>query len=159
PLEESTEMRPRISADHRAKVASFLEDGATVAFRGSAPQGAGYWFAPTVLSPVSNTDRVAREEIFGPIAAVIPFADEDEAIRIANDTIYGLCGSIWTSNAGRAMRVARALETGTISVNSNNSVRVTTPFGGFKQSGVGRELGPDALDHYTELKNVFLSTT
>src|SRR5467141_1182487 len=159
PLNESTEMGPLISADHRAKVASFLEDGATVAFRGSAPQGAGYWFAPTVLSPVSNTDRVAREEIFGPIAAVIPFADEDEAIRIANDTIYGLSGSIWTSNAGRAMRVARALETGTISVNSNNSVRVTTPFGGFKQSGVGRELGPDALDHYTELKNVFLSTT
>src|SRR5256712_12726160 len=159
PLDESTEMGPLISADHRAKVASFLEDGATVAFRGSAPQGAGYWFAPTVLSPVSNTDRVAREEIFGPIAAVIPFADEDEAIRIANDTIYGLSGSIWTSNAGRAMRVARALETGTISVNSNNSVRVTTPFVGLKQSGVGRELGPDALDHYTELKNVFLSTT
>jgi betaine-aldehyde dehydrogenase len=152
-------MGPLISADHRAKVASFLNDGARVAFRGSAPAGAGFWFPPTVLSPVSNTDRVAREEIFGPIAAVIPFADEDEAIRIANDTIYGLSGSIWTSNAGRAMRVARALETGTISVNSNNSVRVTTPFGGFKQSGVGRELGPDALDHYTELKNVFLSTT
>src|SRR6266853_2818352 len=159
PLDEETQMGPLISADHRAKVASFLDDGARVAFRGSAPEGAGFWFPPTVLSPVSNTDRVAREEIFGPIAAVIPFADEDEAIRIANDTIYGLSGSIWTNNAGRAMRVARALETGTISVNSNNSVRVTTPFGGFKQSGVGRELGPDALDYYTELKNVFLATT
>jgi betaine-aldehyde dehydrogenase len=159
PLDDKTEMGPLISADHRSKVASYLDDGAHVAFRGSAPSGAGFWFAPTVLSPVAPSDRAAREEIFGPIVAVIPFHDEEEAIRIANDTVYGLSGSIWTSNAGRAMRVARALETGTISINSNNSVRVTTPFGGFKQSGIGRELGPFALDHYTELKNVFLSTT
>jgi acyl-CoA reductase-like NAD-dependent aldehyde dehydrogenase len=159
PLDDGTEMGPLISADQRAKVATYLEDGAPVAIRGSAPTGPGYWFAPTVLAPVSPTDRAAREEIFGPIVAVIPFRDEAEAIAIANDTIYGLSGSVWTSNAGRAMRVARALETGTISINSNTSVRVTTPFGGFKQSGVGRELGPNALDHYTELKNVFLSTS
>ena len=158
PLDDGTEMGPLISADHRSRVASYIEDEARVAIRGSAPSGAGYWFPPTVLGPVANSDRAAREEIFGPIAVVIPFDDENEAIRIANDTIYGLSGSIWTSSAARAMRVARGLETGTISINSNTSVRVTTPFGGFKQSGVGRELGPDALEHYTELKNVFLST-
>src|SRR5712671_5321626 len=159
PLAETTEMGPLISADQREKVSSYVEDEKRVAIRGSAPTGPGYWFPPTVLSPVSNTDRAAREEIFGPVVAVIPFEDEADAIRIANDTIYGLSGSIWTSNAGRALRVARALETGTISINSNSSVRVTTPFGGFKQSGVGRELGPHALEHYTELKNVFLSTS
>ena len=157
PLDDATQMGPLISADHREKVASYVDDG-TVAFRGSAPDGPGYWFPPTVLSPVSNDERVAREEIFGPVVAVIPFDDEADAVRIANDTVYGLSGSIWTRDGARALRVARALETGNISVNSNSSVRVTTPFGGFKQSGVGRELGPFALEHYTELKNVFIST-
>jgi acyl-CoA reductase-like NAD-dependent aldehyde dehydrogenase len=158
PLAEETQMGPLVSAEQRAKVASYLEDGVPVAFRGSSPQGPGFWFPPTVLCPVSNEDRVAREEVFGPVVAVIPFDDEGEAIRLANDTIYGLSGSIWTRDAGRALRVARAIETGTISINSNTSVRVTTPFGGFKQSGLGRELGPHALEHYTELKNVFLAT-
>jgi betaine-aldehyde dehydrogenase len=159
PLDDATQMGPLISADHREKVASYVDDDAPVAFRGSAPDGPGYWFPPTVLSPVSNDDRAAREEIFGPVAAVIPFDDEAEGVKIANDTVYGLSGSIWTRDGARALRVARALETGNISVNSNSSVRVTTPFGGFKQSGVGRELGPFALEHYTELKNVFISTS
>jgi betaine-aldehyde dehydrogenase len=112
-----------------------------------------------VLCPVSNDDRAAREEIFGPVAAVIPFEDEADAIRIANETIYGLSGSIWTRDGAKALRVARAVETGTLSINSNTSVRVSTPFGGFKQSGIGRELGPHALDYYTELKNVFIATS
>jgi acyl-CoA reductase-like NAD-dependent aldehyde dehydrogenase len=159
PLDEETQMGPLISASQREKVASFVDDDSRVVIRGSAPDGPGFWFPPTVLAPVSNDERVAREEIFGPVAAVIPFEDEADAIRIANDTIYGLSGSIWTENGARALRVARAFETGTISINSNSSVRVTTPFGGFKQSGIGRELGPHALDHYTELKNVFISTT
>jgi acyl-CoA reductase-like NAD-dependent aldehyde dehydrogenase len=129
-----------------------------VAIRGSAPDGPGYWFPPTVLGPVSNDERAAREEIFGPVACVIPFADEAEAVRLANDTIYGLSGSIWTRDGARALRVARQIETGVLSINDNTSVRVSTPFGGFKQSGVGRELGPDALDAYTEVKNVFFKT-
>jgi acyl-CoA reductase-like NAD-dependent aldehyde dehydrogenase len=158
PLDESTQMGPLISAEQREKVGSYVEDGAPVAIRGSAPEGPGFWFPPTVLCPVSNDDRAAREEIFGPVASVIPFDGEDEAVRIANDTIYGLSGSIWTRDGAKALRVARALETGTISINSNTSVRVSTPFGGFKQSGVGRELGPHALDYYTELKNVFMAT-
>jgi acyl-CoA reductase-like NAD-dependent aldehyde dehydrogenase len=158
PLDELTEMGPLISAGQRETVGSFVPDGASIAFQGSIPTGAGFWFPPTVLAPVSNDDRAAREEIFGPVACVIPFEGEEEAIRLANDTIYGLSGSIWTGNGGRALRVARALDTGVISINSNSSVRVSTPFGGFKQSGVGRELGPDALEHYTDVKNVYFKT-
>jgi betaine-aldehyde dehydrogenase len=158
PLDEGTEMGPLISAGHRETVASFLADGAPVAFRGSAPEGPGYWFAPTVLGPIDNGDRAAQEEIFGPIACVIPFDGEADAIRLANDTVYGLSGSIWTRDGARALRVARAVDTGVLSINSNTSVRVATPFGGFKQSGVGRELGPHALEHYTEVKNVYYAT-
>jgi betaine-aldehyde dehydrogenase len=158
PLDDETEMGPLISADQREKVASYLEGDAPVAIRGSAPDGPGFWFPPTVLAPVSNDDRVAREEIFGPVASVIPFEGEQEAVRIANDTIYGLSGSIWSRNGAKALRTARAIDTGVISINSNTSVRVATPFGGFKQSGVGRELGPDALEAYTEVKNVYYAT-
>jgi acyl-CoA reductase-like NAD-dependent aldehyde dehydrogenase len=155
PEDEATEMGPLISAQHRETVASFV-DGDPL-FRGDAPAGRGFWF-PCTLVEATNDDRVAREEVFGPVAALIPFADEDEAIRIANDTPYGLSGSIWTENGARALRVARALETGVLSINSNSSVRPSTPFGGFKQSGFGRELGMHALDGYSEVKNVFMAT-
>ncbi len=158
PLSEQTQMGPLISAAQREAVDSFLHDGVQVAFRGSAPDGPGFWFAPTVLCPVAPGDRVAREEVFGPIAAVMTFRDEAEAIALANDTVYGLSGSIWTRDGARALRVARAVETGVLSINSNNSVRVTTPFGGFKQSGYGRELGPHALDAYTEVKTIYYAT-
>jgi acyl-CoA reductase-like NAD-dependent aldehyde dehydrogenase len=159
PLAESTEMGPLISAAQRESVASFLDGEAPVAVRGQAPQGPGFWFAPTVLCPVDPAARAAREEIFGPVACVIPFDDEADAIRLANDTIYGLSGSIWSRDGARALRVARALEVGVLSINSNTSVRVATPFGGFKQSGYGRELGPHALDAYTEVKSIFYSTS
>ncbi|MBA3425408.1 MAG: aldehyde dehydrogenase [Rubrobacter sp.] len=158
PFDEATEMGPLISADHREKVAAYVPDEAPVAIRGEAPEGNGFWYPPTVLAPVSNDDRAAREEIFGPVVAVIPFDDEEDAIRQANDTVYGLSGSIWTENGAKALRVARRIETGVLSINSNTSVRVAAPFGGFKQSGVGRELGPHALDAYTEVKNVYIST-
>ncbi len=158
PLDERTEMGPLISAAQRETVASFVPDGAPVAFRGSAPDGPGYWFPPTVLYPIAPDARAVREEIFGPVACVIPFADEADAIAMANDTIYGLSGSIWTGDGARALRVARAIDTGVLSINSNSSVRVTTPFGGFKQSGYGRELGPHALDAYTEVKSVYYAT-
>jgi acyl-CoA reductase-like NAD-dependent aldehyde dehydrogenase len=158
PLDEATQMGPLISAAQRDTVASFLDDGPPIAFRGSAPDGPGFWFAPTVLAPVKPDDRVAQEEVFGPIAAVIAFADEAEAVRLANDTIYGLSGSIWTRDGARALRVARGVQTGVLSINANTSVRVSTPFGGFKQSGYGRELGPHALEAYTECKTIFYAT-
>ena len=155
PEKEGTDMGPLISADHRKKVAAYVNG--TPLFKGKVPEGDGFWF-PCTLVAATNDDPVAREEVFGPVAAVIPFTDEEEAVRIANDTPYGLSGSIWTRNGARALRVARALETGVLSINSNSSVRVTTPFGGFKQSGFGRELGMHAMDGYSELKNVFMST-
>jgi acyl-CoA reductase-like NAD-dependent aldehyde dehydrogenase len=158
PTAEDTEMGPLISADQRAHVASFVPEGAPVAFRGSAPSGPGFWYPPTVLAPVSTGNPAYTEEIFGPVVTVTPFADEAEAIAMANDSPYGLSGSIWTGNVGRAIRVARGVETGNLSVNSHSSVRYWTPFGGFKQSGLGRELGPDAVDAFTEVKNVFIST-
>jgi acyl-CoA reductase-like NAD-dependent aldehyde dehydrogenase len=155
PADEATEMGPLISAAHRETVSSFV-DGEPL-FRGEAPDGPGFWF-PCTLVEATNEDRIAREEVFGPVAAVIPFADEQEAVRLANETPYGLSGSIWTRDGARALRVARAVEAGVLSVNSNSSVRVATPFGGFKQSGFGRELGMHALEGYSETKNVFVST-
>jgi acyl-CoA reductase-like NAD-dependent aldehyde dehydrogenase len=150
-------MGPLISAQHRETVAGYVDDHATSLFRGDVPDAAGFWY-PCTLVEASNDDRIAREEVFGPVAAVIPFSDEADAVRIANDTPYGLSGSIWTRDGARALRVARALETGVLSINSNSSVRPSTPFGGFKQSGFGRELGMHALEGYSEVKNVFYST-
>src|ERR1700688_4085172 len=135
PEKEGTDMGPLISADHRRKVAAFVNG--TPLFKGKVPDGDGFWY-PCTLVAATNEDLVAREEVFGPVAAVIPFTDEEDAVRIANDTPYGLSGSIWTRDGARALRVARALETGVLSINSNSSVRVSTPFGGFKQSGFGR---------------------
>jgi acyl-CoA reductase-like NAD-dependent aldehyde dehydrogenase len=155
PSAEETEMGPLISAAHRETVASFVDGD--VAFRGEVPDGPGFWF-PCMLVEATNDDRVAREEVFGPVAALIPFEDEEEALRLANDTPYGLSGSIWTQDGARALRMARGIDSGVLSVNSNSSVRVSTPFGGFKQSGFGRELGLHGLEGYSEVKNVFIST-
>jgi acyl-CoA reductase-like NAD-dependent aldehyde dehydrogenase len=155
PSDEATEMGPLISAAHRETVSSFVDGG--VAFRGAVPDGPGFWF-PCTLVEATNDDRIAREEVFGPVAAVIPFEDEADALRLANDTPFGLSGSIWTRDGARALRMARGIDSGVLSVNSNSSVRVSTPFGGFKQSGFGRELGMHGLEGYSEVKNVYIST-
>lgn len=161
PRDEATQMGPLVSAGQRDTVRGFVDESdepVDVAFRGTAPDGAGFWYPPTVVLPSATTDRVWQDEIFGPVVGVMPFDDEGDAIRLANDTAYGLSGSIWTRDVGRAIRVSRAVEAGNLSVNSHSSVRYSTPFGGFKASGIGRELGPDALDAFTEVKNVFIST-
>jgi len=158
PASRDSEMGPLVSKPHFDTVSSYVPDDAPVAFRGSAPTGPGYWFPPTVLTP-QRTDRSVTEEIFGPVVTVLPFEDEADGIAVANDSPYGLSGSIWTDNLSRALRVSRAIESGNLSVNSHSSVRYNTPFGGFKQSGLGRELGPDAPLHFTETKNVFFAIT
>lgn len=157
PTDEKTEMGPLVAAAHHEKVTSYLDES-KVAFRGSAPDGAGYWFAPTVMLPSGRDDKLAVDEIFGPMVSVLPFDDEADAIGLANASVYGLSGSIWTRDLGRAIRVSRGIESGNLSVNSHSSVRYSTPFGGFKQSGLGRELGPDAATAFTETKNVYINT-
>ncbi|TXK16312.1 aldehyde dehydrogenase [Homoserinibacter sp. GY 40078] len=157
PSADDTQMGPLVSAAHRDQVASFLDDGVEIAFRGSAPDGPGFWFAPTVVR-ADRHDRIATEEVFGPVVTVLPFDDEADAVTLANDSVYGLSGSIWTRDLARAIRVARGVRSGTLSVNSHSSVRYTTPFGGMKQSGLGRELGPDAPLAFTETKNVFFAS-
>ena len=158
PSDPATEMGPLISARQLERVTGYLTPELPVAARGNAPTGPGFWCPPTLLAPEDPDCRAATEEIFGPVAVVLPFTDEADALRLANATRYGLSGSIWTRDLGRALRMARGVESGNLSVNSHSSVRYWTPFGGFGESGLGRELGPDALAHFTETKNVFIST-
>jgi acyl-CoA reductase-like NAD-dependent aldehyde dehydrogenase len=157
PADEASQMGPLVSAGQRASVQEYI-DGAHVAFTGSCPEGPGWWLPPTVVESASTDERVWREEVFGPVVAVMAFDDEEEAVALANDTEFGLSGSIFTNDLGRGLRVARAVESGNLSVNSHSSVRYWTPFGGYKQSGLGRELGPDAPLAFTEEKNVFIAT-
>jgi acyl-CoA reductase-like NAD-dependent aldehyde dehydrogenase len=157
PTREDTDMGPLISAAQRDRVRAFVPEDAPVACRGEAPEGPGFWYPPTVLAPIDPRAPACTEEIFGPVVVVLPFEDEADAIRLANDSRYGLSGSIWTADLGRALRTVRAVQAGNLSVNSHSSVRYWTPFGGYKESGLGRELGPDALDAFTETKNVFIA--
>jgi acyl-CoA reductase-like NAD-dependent aldehyde dehydrogenase len=158
PSLDTSEMGPLISRGHHASVSAYVDDSTNVVIRGTVPDGPGFWYPPTVVLSASHDEPLMQEETFGPIVAVLPFDDEADAIRLANGTPYGLSGSIFTNDLGRALRVSRGIESGNLSVNSHSSVRYWTPFGGFKKSGLGRELGPDALEAFTEVKNVFIST-
>ncbi len=159
PSDAASTMGPLVSAAHLAKVRSFIDGSSHVAYQGEVPPGPGFWFPPTVLADVDPSSRVAQEEVFGPVVGLIPFDSEADAVRIANATAFGLSGSVWTRDGARGLRVARALQSGTLSINSNSSVRYSTPFGGVKQSGLGRDLSMAAMDHYSDTKTVFISTT